>query len=67
MPITYSIDIPTALITTRCFGHVTLAEVKQQVLPGGCPPCLVPAHEDGRARLRGTIALVLQKHFGVFD
>jgi len=49
------------------FGPVIETEVKQQVLPGGCPPCLVPAHEDGRARLRGTIALVLQKHFGVFD
>ena len=49
------------------FGPVIETEVKQQVLPGGCPPSLVPAHEDGRARLRGTIALVLQKHFGVFD
>ena len=29
MPITYTIDIPTALITTRCFGKVTLAEVQQ--------------------------------------
>jgi predicted NBD/HSP70 family sugar kinase len=49
------------------FGPVIETEVRQQVLPGGCPPKLVPAHEDGRARLRGTIALVLQKHFGVFD
>ena len=49
------------------FGPVIEAEVRQQVLPGGCPPRLVPAHEDGLARLRGTIALVLQKHFGVFD
>jgi len=49
------------------FGPVIEAEVQHQVLPGGCPPRLVPAHEDGRARLRGTIALVLQKHFGVFD
>ena len=49
------------------FGPVIEAEVQQQVLPGGRPPRLVPAHEDGRARLRGTIALVLQKHFGVFD
>ena len=24
---------------------------------------VVPAHEDGMARLRGTVALVLQKHF----
>jgi hypothetical protein len=29
VPITYSIDIPTALITTRCFGHVTLEEVQE--------------------------------------
>jgi len=29
VPITYSIDIPTALITTRCFGHVTLTEVQE--------------------------------------
>jgi predicted NBD/HSP70 family sugar kinase len=49
------------------FGPVIEKEVQHQVLPGGCPPRLVPAHEDGRARLRGTIALVLQKHFGVFD
>jgi len=49
------------------FGPVIEAEVRHQVLPGGCPPRLVPAHEDGRARLRGTIALVLQKHFGVID
>jgi hypothetical protein len=29
VPVTYSIDIPTALITTRCFGRVTLAEVQE--------------------------------------
>ena len=29
MPVTYAIDVPRALITTRCFGHVTLAEVKE--------------------------------------
>ena len=46
------------------FGPVIEAEVQAQVLPGGCPPRLVPAHEDGMARLRGTVALVLQKHFG---
>jgi predicted NBD/HSP70 family sugar kinase len=49
------------------FGPVIEAEVQHQVLPGGCAPRLVPAHEDGRARLRGTVALVLQKHFGVYD
>jgi predicted NBD/HSP70 family sugar kinase len=47
------------------FGPVIEAEVHDQVLPGGCPPRVVPAHEDGMARLRGTIALVLQKHFSV--
>ena len=47
------------------FGPVIESEVQDQVLPGGCAPGLVPAHEDGMARLRGTIALVLQKHFTV--
>lgn len=45
------------------FGPVIAAEVEAQVLPGGCAPQVIPAHEDGMARLRGTIALVLQKHF----
>ena len=45
------------------FGSAIEAEVKAQVLPGGCPPLLIPAYEDGMARLRGTVALVLQKHF----
>ena len=48
----------------RRFGPVIEAEVQAQVLPGGCAPRLIPAHEDGMARLRGTVALVLQKHFG---
>lgn len=46
------------------FGPVIQAEVRSQVLPGGGVPVLIPAHEDGMARLRGTVALVLQKHFG---
>jgi len=46
------------------FGHVIQAEVQSQVLPGASAPVVVPAHEDGMARLRGTVALVLQKHFG---
>jgi len=29
MPITYVIDVPTALIVTRCFGQVTLDEVQE--------------------------------------
>ena len=40
MPITYSIDVQIALITTRCFGKVTLAEVRQhfQELASVWPP-----------------------------
>lgn len=47
------------------FGPVIEAEVESQVLPGGCMPRLIPAYEDGMARLRGTVALVLQKDFGL--
>jgi len=46
------------------FGPIIESEVRAQVLPGGSAPRLVPAHEDGMARLRGTVALILQKHFG---
>ncbi len=46
------------------FGPVIEAEVKAQILPGGGMPLVMPDHEDGMARLRGTVALVLQKHFG---
>jgi predicted NBD/HSP70 family sugar kinase len=52
---------------TRCwhrFGPVIEAEVQAQVLRGGCPPQLTPIYEGGMARLRGAIALVLQRHFG---
>jgi predicted NBD/HSP70 family sugar kinase len=49
------------------FGPVLEAEVQAQVLPGGATPRLIPVHEDGMARLRGTVALVLQKHFGSPD
>jgi len=47
------------------FGNIMESEIKAQVLAGGRPPQLVPAFEDGMARLRGTVALVLQKHFSV--
>ncbi|MFB3777803.1 MAG: ROK family transcriptional regulator [Bryobacteraceae bacterium] len=53
---------------TRCwhqFGPVIEAEVAAQVLPGAARPAVVPVHEGGLARLRGTVALVLQKHFGL--
>jgi predicted NBD/HSP70 family sugar kinase len=45
------------------FGPLIEAEVKAQTLPGCAPPLVVPVHEGGMARLRGTVALVLQKHF----
>lgn len=45
------------------FGPIIEAEVRAQVLPGGAMPRLQPASEGGVARLRGTVALVLQKHF----
>ncbi|MBV9677503.1 MAG: hypothetical protein JO185_14290 [Acidobacteriaceae bacterium] len=47
------------------FGPVIEAEIRAQALPGGVIPQLIPAHEDGMARLRGTVALVLHKHFGM--
>jgi predicted NBD/HSP70 family sugar kinase len=46
------------------FGPVIQAEVQAQVLPGAVAPRLIPVHEGGMARLRGTVALVLQRHFG---
>jgi len=46
------------------FGPVIESEVRALVLQGGFPPLLIPVHEEGMARLRGTVALVLQKHFG---
>ncbi|HTS29165.1 MAG TPA: ROK family transcriptional regulator [Bryobacteraceae bacterium] len=49
----------------RRFGGVIEAAVQAQVLPGGRAPQIIPAYEDGMARLRGTVALVLQKHFSV--
>lgn len=47
------------------YGAVIEAAVKDQTLPGGAVPKIIPAYEDGMARLRGTVALVLQKHFSV--
>ena len=45
------------------FGPIIETEVRAQALAGGCPPQVTPAGEDGMARLRGTVALVLRKHF----
>ena len=47
------------------FGEAIESEVRAQVLPGGSIPAVVPVHEGGTARLRGTVALVLQKDFGI--
>ena len=49
------------------FGPVIEREVELQVLPGGHSPRLTPVHEGGMARLRGTVALVLQKHFAAVE
>ena len=49
------------------FGPVIEREVASQVLPGGTAPRLKPVHEGGMARLRGTVALVLQKHFAAME
>ena len=46
------------------FGPVIESEVRLQVLPGGYAPRVIPAYEDGMARLRDRVALVLQKDFG---
>ena len=46
----------------RRFGPAIEAELTVG-LPGGHPPRVRPA-EGNLARLRGTVALVLQKHFG---
>ncbi len=40
------------------------AEVRALALPGGRVPLVMAADEDGTSRLRGAVALVLQKHFG---
>jgi predicted NBD/HSP70 family sugar kinase len=47
------------------FGPVLEAEIQAQVLPGGQIPKLIASAEDGIARLRGTVALVLQRDFGL--
>jgi len=47
------------------FGAIIDSEIKSQSLSPESAPSLLPAFEDGMARLRGTVALVLQKHFNV--
>src|SRR5262249_24700174 len=47
----------------RRIGPVIQLEVDAQTLKGAIAPRVTPVHEDGLARLRGTVALVLQKYF----
>jgi hypothetical protein len=42
-----------------------MPEILDQVSPGGVAPQLIPARDGGVARLRGTVALVLENDFGV--
>jgi predicted NBD/HSP70 family sugar kinase len=46
------------------FGPVIESEMHAATLPGGHAPQVIPAHDDGMDRLRGTVALVLQNDFG---
>ena len=46
------------------FGPVIESELQAQTLPGGRAPRILPVHDDGMDRLRGTVALVLQNDFG---
>jgi len=48
------------------FGPVIEAEVRDQVLPGGLVPRLDASGDGAMARLRGTLALILQKDFGPY-
>jgi predicted NBD/HSP70 family sugar kinase len=46
------------------FGSIIESEVRGQVLPGASMPKLIPTYEDGMARLRGMLELVMQKDLG---
>lgn len=46
------------------FGRLIQAEVASAALGGNAPRIRPALAEPGMARLRGTVALVLQKHFG---
>ncbi|HWR13385.1 MAG TPA: ROK family protein [Terriglobales bacterium] len=48
------------------FGPIIEAELASAVLAGK-PPRVRPAADSRMARLRGTVALVLQQHFGAFS
>jgi len=45
------------------FGPVIEAEIRSQVLPGAMCPEIKALREGNLARLRGTVAAILQKHF----
>ena len=46
------------------YGATMEQTMRGPLLVGEHAPQLIPLHADGAARLRGTVALVLQKHFG---
>jgi predicted NBD/HSP70 family sugar kinase len=46
------------------FGPIIESEVRAQVQPGAVVPQLIPAHDGAMGLMRGTVALILQKHFG---
>ncbi len=46
------------------FGPILEEQLRAGAIVGGLLPQLIPVHEGGLARLRGTVALILQKHFG---
>jgi predicted NBD/HSP70 family sugar kinase len=46
------------------FGPILEEQLRAGSVLRGAAPQLIPVHEGGLARLRGTVALVLQKHFG---
>ena len=47
------------------FGATIETAIQGPLLVGAFAPHLIPLHADGAARLRGTVALVLRKHFGM--
>jgi len=53
---------------TRCyhrFRPIIEAQLQARVLPGSVPPILEPELEGVAMRLRGTVALLLQRRFAV--
>ncbi|HVG55916.1 MAG TPA: STAS/SEC14 domain-containing protein [Vicinamibacterales bacterium] len=79
MPISYTIDVPMAMIITRCIGHVTLAEVQDHFkeLASAWPPVerldvlldlteqtSLPALQDLEEVARTIAVQIGTRHFG---